>query len=286
MKLMSYWQDGQVRLGAVLAGGVVDMAQGGFAGEMKAFIAAGPQVWQQADAWLRSGAAAYVDGSPRPATPLANPGKVIAIGLNYMDHCREQNVRPPERPMVFAKFPTAVIGPGEEICWDTALTGQVDFEAELGVVIGRTARRVDEAQALEYVFGYTVINDVSARDLQFGDKQWVRGKSLDTFCPVGPLVVSADEIPDPQALGIRCRVNGVLMQNSSTAEMIFGVRTLVAFLSQAFTLQPGDLIATGTPDGVGVFRKPPVFLQDGDQVVCEIDGIGALENRARVWTPG
>jgi 2-keto-4-pentenoate hydratase/2-oxohepta-3-ene-1,7-dioic acid hydratase in catechol pathway len=157
----------------------------------------------------------------------------------------------------------------------------VDYEAELGVVIGTTARRVSAEGAYAYVAGYTCLNDVSARDLQFGDKQWVRGKSLDTFCPMGPWLVTRDELPDPHTLAIRCSVNGELLQDSNTSELIFGVPELVSFLSHAFTLLPGDVIATGTPSGVGVFRKPPRFLKDGDAVVVEIEGIGRLENSCR-----
>lgn len=278
MKLLTYRTEGQARLGMVVPGGVIDLAEGGFPPTMKAFIAAGPETWARAAQWAAAQPPQIPLDGLRLAPPLLDPGKIMAIGLNYMDHCREQRVPPPDRPLVFTKFNTSLLGPGETITWDPGLTAQVDHEVELGVVIGRTARRVREEDALNYVFGYTVINDVSARDLQFSDKQWVRGKSLDTFCPVGPLIVTADEIPDPQALAVRCRVNGETRQDSSTAEMIFGVRHLVAFLSRAFTLEPGDLIATGTPDGVGVFRKPPVFLKNGDVVECEIEGIGTLRN--------
>jgi acylpyruvate hydrolase len=214
--------------------------------------------------------------------PLKHPSKIIAIGQNYMDHCRECNVPPPELPVVFTKFPSSINSPTGDIRWRSDLTTQADWEAELGVVIGQTARHVSEEDALDYVFGYTVINDVSARDLQFGDGQWVRGKSLDTFCPIGPVIVTADEIPDPQNLGIRCLVNGEMMQESNTLEMIFNVRYLIAFLSQAFTLNPGDVISTGTPHGVGVGRDPKIFLQDGDVVETEVDHIGRLRNVCRV----
>ena len=171
--------------------------------------------------------------------------------------------------------------PRAAISWDPALTAQVDFEAELAVVIGRTARRVDEAEALDYVLGYTCLDDVSARDLQFGDGQWTRGKSLDTFCPMGPALVTADEVPDPQALAIECRVNGEVMQQATTADMFFGVAAIISHCSQAFTLEPGDVIATGTPGGVGIFRDPPVLLADGDVVTVEIEGIGRLSNPCR-----
>ncbi|MGZ3319312.1 MAG: fumarylacetoacetate hydrolase family protein, partial [Isosphaeraceae bacterium] len=167
-------------------------------------------------------------------SPVPNPSKIIAIGLNYRDHAREQGVPVPERPIIFAKFPTSVIGRGDAITWDPALTQQVDYEAELAVVIGKTARNVKEDDALSYVAGYTCGNDVSARDLQFGDRQWVRGKSLDTFCPLGPVLVTADEIPDPQALAIRAVLNGEVMQDSRTSEMVFSVAELIAFASRAF----------------------------------------------------
>lgn len=214
--------------------------------------------------------------------PLANPGKIVAIGLNYMDHCREQNVPVPDRPIVFTKFTTSIIGPGEELRWDPALTSEVDYEVELGVIIGKVARHVAETEALDHVYGYTVINDVSARDLQFSDRQWVRAKSLDTFCPMGPVILTADEVEDPQDLALKTTVNGRVLQDSSTKEMIFGVAQLISFLSRSFTLNPGDIIATGTPDGVGVFRDPKVFLQHGDSVVVEVERIGRLENQVNL----
>ena len=227
-------------------------------------------------------APAYRLSEVRVVAPIQRPSKVVAIGQNYMDHCREVNAPIPTRPIVFAKFPSSVIGPTDEIRWRSDLTTQVDWEVELGVVIGRTTRRVSEEQALDYVLGYTVVNDVTARDLQSGDGQWVRGKSPDTFCPMGPVIVTADEIPDPQSLGIRAWVNGAVMQDSNTREMVFGVRHLIAFLSQAFTLYPGDIIASGTPHGVGVGRTPPVFLSNGDVVEMEIDQIGRLRNTCRI----
>jgi 5-carboxymethyl-2-hydroxymuconate isomerase len=179
---------------------------------------------------------------------------------------------------VFTKFTTSVIGDGDAIAFDPSLTQRVDWEVELAVVIGRTMRNVSEADALDYVYGYTVANDVSARDLQFGDGQWVRGKSLDTFCPLGPVIVPAAEIPDPQALGLRTRVNGETVQDATTAEMIFGVAQLLSFCSHSFTLDPGDVVLTGTPWGVGEAMDPPRSLQDGDVVEVEIDGIGTLRN--------
>jgi 2-keto-4-pentenoate hydratase/2-oxohepta-3-ene-1,7-dioic acid hydratase in catechol pathway len=224
----------------------------------------------------------YALSDIRVEVPLRHPSKVVAIGQNYMDHCRECNAPIPTRPIVFAKFPSSLIGPTDDIQWCSELTQQVDWEAELGVVIGKAARHVPEETALDYVFGYTVINDVSARDLQGGDGQWVRGKSLDTFCPMGPGIVTADEIPDPQDLDVRCWVNGMVMQDSNTLEMIFNVRYLISFLSRAFTLNPGDVISTGTPHGVGVGRDPQIFLQDGDVVEVEVERIGRLRNVCRI----
>jgi len=213
--------------------------------------------------------------------PLPRPGKVVAIGRNYREHAEEEGVDPPAAPLVFSKWPSSVIGPGADIRWDPELTAQVDYEAELAVVIGRTARNVPVAEALDHVLGYTCVNDVSARDIQFGDGQWVRGKSLDTFCPIGPAIVTADEIGDPQRLAISCTVDGEVVQSSNTSMMYFGVAEIISYVSRSFTLEPGDVIATGTPSGVGVFRNPPRFLADGDVVTVEIQGIGQLVNICR-----
>jgi 2-keto-4-pentenoate hydratase/2-oxohepta-3-ene-1,7-dioic acid hydratase in catechol pathway len=217
----------------------------------------------------------------RVLAPVPRPGKVVAVGLNYLDHASEGGRDLPAEPMLFAKFPSSVVGAGVTVEWDPALTGSVDLEAELGVVIGRTARRVSEADALSYVLGYTCVNDVSARDLQKRDGQFVRAKSLDTFAPMGPVLVTTDEIPDPQRLRIGSTVNGVTIQDGRTSDMIFGVAALVAFCSRAFTLEPGDVIATGTPSGVLVFRDPPQRLHDGDVMTVEIEGIGSLTNPCR-----
>ncbi len=211
------------------------------------------------------------------AAPL-RPGKIVAIGLNYLDHIRESNLGRPERPLVFAKFPSSVIGPTDAIELDETLTSRVDWEVELAVVVGRRMRRVGERDALDHVLGYTVGNDVSARDVQFSESQWIRAKSFDTFCPLGPVVVTTDEVADPQALRLRTRVNGGVMQDSSTAEMVFGVAELLAFCSRSFTLEPGDVVLTGTPWGCGEFMDPPRSLAAGDVVETEIDGIGVLRN--------
>jgi 2-keto-4-pentenoate hydratase/2-oxohepta-3-ene-1,7-dioic acid hydratase in catechol pathway len=209
--------------------------------------------------------------------PIDRPGKIVCVGLNYRDHAEEQGTELPGAPLLFAKWPNALIGPGEPIVIPR-ISKQVDYEAELGVVIGERVRGISEEDALHAVRGYICLNDVSARDLQFSDGQWTRGKSPDTFCPVGPQLAPASAVPDPQKLGIRCVLNGELMQDSTTANMIFTVAEIIAYASETMTLEPGDLIATGTPAGVGVFRDPPVLLKDGDEVTIEIDGLGALTN--------
>lgn len=232
--------------------------------------------------YVQAGAPAGAAGEevPGPAPLLAplRPGKVVAIGLNYLDHIREAGMEQPKAPLVFSKWPSCVIGPDEAIVIDDRVTRRVDWEVELAVVVGRPLRHADEAAAMEGVFGYTVANDVSARDVQFGDGQWVRGKSLETFCPLGPEIVTADELGDPQALGLRTRVNGESMQDSSTAEMVFGVAELLSYCSRSFTLEPGDVLLTGTPWGCGEFMDPVRSLRPGDVVEVEVDGIGTLRN--------
>ena len=217
----------------------------------------------------------------RPLAPI-EPRNIFCIGLNYRAHAVETGAPIPENPVVFMKPTTAVTAPGAPIPLPLACEHgpEVDYEAELTVVIGRTARNVPAARSLEHVLGYCCANDVSARrwQKQGGGGQWIRGKGFDGFCPLGPALVTADEIPDPQSLGIRCMLNGETMQTGNTSDMIFGVAELIAFLSRDTTLLPGTLILTGTPPGVGFARQPPVFLAAGDRVRIEIDGIGALEN--------
>jgi 2,4-diketo-3-deoxy-L-fuconate hydrolase len=231
--------------------------------------------------WLEG--APVVEGVAMPLdslglrAPVPRPGKIFGVGLNYRDHAEETGQPVPEVPILFAKFANSVIGPGQPIVVPAA-TRRPDYEAELGVVIGSSAREVSVDEALGHVAGYLCCNDVSARDLQTATSQWTRGKAIDTFLPCGPWLVTSDEVPDPQALGIRCMLNGEVMQDSSTEQMVFGVAELVSFISQACSLEPGDLIATGTPPGVGFARTPPVWLHDGDEVTVEIDGLGALTN--------
>jgi 2-keto-4-pentenoate hydratase/2-oxohepta-3-ene-1,7-dioic acid hydratase in catechol pathway len=213
----------------------------------------------------------------RLLAPVPRPGKLIAIGLNYRDHAAESKMPIPERPVVFSKFTTSVIGPDELVVLPQT-SDEVDYEAELGVVIGRRTKNVSREDALSYVLGYTNINDVSARDFQFADGQWQRGKSCDTFAPMGEAIVTTDEVPDPHKLSIKLRLNGKTMQDSNTDQLIFGVPELVAFLSETITLEPGDVIATGTPSGVGFARKPPVYIKDGDVMEVEIEKLGTLRN--------
>jgi len=208
--------------------------------------------------------------------PIARPGKIVCVGLNYRDHAEEQGAELPSAPLLFAKFTTALSGPGDPIVIPSHVS-KCDYEAELGVVIGSTVKGVSKENALEAVAGYLVANDVSARDLQFSDGQWTRGKSPDTFCPVGPLV-SADEVGDPHALWIRAILNGETVQDSTTANLIFGIDEIVSYVSQTSTLEEGDLILTGTPAGVGVFREPQRLLQPGDEITIEIDRVGSLTN--------
>nr|VFJ76549.1 MAG: 2-keto-4-pentenoate hydratase/2-oxohepta-3-ene-1,7-dioic acid hydratase (catechol pathway) [Candidatus Kentron sp. FW] len=211
-----------------------------------------------------------------------SPVNIYCIGLNYQEHARETGSELPEYPIVFMKPTTAVIGPDDPVSIPKCCTRgpELDFEGELAVVIGNAARDVKESDALNHVFGYTIANDISARKWQrnAGGKQWIRGKGFDGFCPLGPVLVSADDIPDPQTLAIRTSVNGEIMQESTTADMIFSVARLISYLSQDTTLIPGTLILTGTPWGVGYVRKPPKYLADGDEVTVEFDGIGKLTN--------
>jgi len=209
--------------------------------------------------------------------PVPRPGKIICVGLNYRDHAAESNMPIPERPVLFSKFSTCVIAPGEPVVIPVT-SSQVDYEAELAVVIGRRAKNVSAADAYEYILGYTAFNDVSARDFQFADGQWQRGKSCDTFAPMGQTIVTTDEIPDPQKLSIKLVLNGQTMQDSNTNQLIFGVPRLIEFITESITLEPGDVIATGTPSGVGFARKPPVFLRPGDVMQVQIEVIGELGN--------
>src|ERR1700759_2691777 len=224
-------------------------------------------------------------GVVRLATPVPAPSKIICIGLNYRDHAAETGRELPTKPTVFAKFPTALTGPYDPIVLP-ALSNSVDYEGELGVVIGRQARFVSGDEALSYVGGYLGFHDVSARDVQGWTSQWTLGKSFDTFAPVGPFLVTAADVTDPQALEIETRVNGVTVQHSNTSNMVFSVAALISLLSEVMTLEPGDIIATGTPGGIGGAQNPPRFLKDGDVVEVEIERLGCLRNPGVAGTPG
>ncbi len=285
MKLVTYQHAGSSpQLGAVVDGKVINLAQaseGKLPNDMRAFVEMGDAALAQAQAIVDKGAGsdAIAESDVKLLAPIRNPSKVIAIGLNYMDHVRESGGQVPSLATMFCKYPSSIIGPGEAIRWDPSLTQKVDFEAELALVIGKRASKVREEDAYDYILGYLNCHDVSARDLQLekGD-QWIMGKSLDTFCPLGPYLVTKDEIPDPHNLSIKCLVNGEALQDSSTKELIFKIPYLIAYLSRGITLEPGDVITTGTPDGVGAFRKPPIFLKDGDVVTVEVEGLGQLTN--------
>lgn len=294
MKLVTFVSQGAFRLGAILDGQVVDLPEAGKAfgvgnipNDMVLLLQNSnwPALVQSVLNRVASAPekAAFVHSLPEVqlAQPVVNPSKIVCVGLNYHDHCREQGIEVPKSPLLFAKFPSSIIGPDAEISWPEHVTQQVDYEAELAVVIGRKGRFIPPEQAYEYVAGYTIVNDVSARDVQFSDGQWVRGKSFDTFCPMGPYLLTADEVPDPHNLAIRCRVNGELRQDSNTGEMIFKIPDLIAFISQTCTLLPGDIINTGTPDGVGVFMNPKVFLKPGDKIEIEIEKLGRLHNTVK-----
>lgn len=210
--------------------------------------------------------------------PIARPGKIIGLGLNYRDHAVETGESVPEFPPIFAKFPSSVTNPDDEIPIPK-VTSKLDWEVELGVVIGTICKEVSEHEALNYVAGYTIINDVSARDLQKGDDQWIRGKSLDGLCPMGPCIVTTDELGDASNLKLQTKINGVIKQDSNSSNLLHSVPQVVSYLSQSFTLEPGDVITTGTPSGVGFVRDPPEFLQDGDEMELFVEGIGYLRNR-------
>jgi len=247
---------------------------------LKALLEGGPELLHAAALTAQSpSATAYEGGKVRLLAPILDPQKVICVGLNYRDHAAESGAAIPREPVLFSKFSTAVIGPEEPIVLP-AVSKEVDYEAELVVVVGKKGRNFSEAEAVNYIAGYMVGHDVSARDWQLkkDGKQWLAGKTFDTFAPCGPVLVTRDEVPDPCRLGIQLRLNGQIMQNSNTQQMIFSPAFILAYVAQVVTLMPGDLVFTGTPPGVGVARKPPVFLKGGDVVEVEIDQLGLLRN--------
>jgi 2-keto-4-pentenoate hydratase/2-oxohepta-3-ene-1,7-dioic acid hydratase in catechol pathway len=284
------------RLGAIQGDRIIDVntamtrrGTGQAPGTMLALIEQGPDGWKRVRDALSDGdasGATYSTSEVLWHAPIPRPTKnVICIGMNYAAHVREgaiargREVKMPTVPVFFTKAVTSVVGPHDEVPVERGVTNQVDWEVELGVVIGTRGRNIPRASALDYVFGYTVINDISARDLQSSHQQFFKGKSLDGFCPIGPVIVTADEFGDPQTKALRCSVNDVVKQDSTTADMIFPVDALIEWLSKGLTIEPGELIATGTPQGVGLGRTPPEYLQHGDVVESEVEGIGKLRNR-------
>ncbi|XP_019646367.1 PREDICTED: fumarylacetoacetate hydrolase domain-containing protein 2-like [Branchiostoma belcheri] len=263
-------------------GGVLDLsaASPALPRDMCSFLAAGQSAMDAAKSAMDAGQHVLRRDQITLTSPVPNPGKVICVGMNYKDHCLEQNAPIPKEPIFFSKFGNTITGPEDDIIHPDN-SDQVDWEVEMTVVIGKQGKDIKEEDVYDHVAGYTVADDVSARDWQMkrNGGQWLLGKTFDSFCPLGPAIVTKDEIPDPHTLGLRCRVNGNTVQDSSTEQLVFQVPTLVAWISRIVTLCPGDVILTGTPPGVGVFRKPPVFLKRGDVVECEIDGIGTIRNK-------
>ncbi|WP_237558768.1 fumarylacetoacetate hydrolase family protein [Candidatus Methanodesulfokora washburnensis] len=272
MRIARFRFNGKISYGIVLGEKVIPAEKLGIPETVEEFIASGIKVSPEGK-----------EGIPLSKVellaPLSNPPKIICLGLNYFDHAEEQGREPPKDPVIFLKPRTSIAGPFEDIPVPFDYTTQVDYEVELAVVIGRKGKRIPEEEAMNYVFGYMVFNDLSARDIQFGDKQWTRGKSLDKFAPMGPWITTRDEIRDPYSLRMRTLVNGEVMQDSSTAKMAIKIPRIISVLSKGMTLEPGDIIATGTPAGVGVFRNPQRFLKPGDIVEVEIENLGFLRNR-------
>ena len=283
MKLVTYSANNSgPQLGAVRNERVINLhtaSNGQLPKDMRSFLEMGDAGMDLAVATVASADDSVPLSSVKLHAPISDPNKVVAIGLNYIYHIKETNSPTPKIPIMFNKYTTSIIGPDDEIRWSPELTAKVDWEVELAVVIGKKCYQVAEEDAFNYVAGYTVCNDVSARDLQ-GERgdQWIRGKSIDTFCPLGPYIVTKDEVADPHSLALKTTVNGQVMQDSNTSALLFKIPYLIHYLSQAFTLLPGDVIITGTPPGVGMGMKPPVWLKDGDVVTVEVEGLGQLTN--------
>lgn len=278
MRLVTFSHGNSARPGLAAGNRVIELSYP----DLISFLADGERARQAAAKLAAAPPAAAVHplSAVKLHAPIPQPPKFILIGLNYRDHAIESGLPIPSTPTVFAKYSNAVIGPGDPILLP-AVSKEVDYEAELAFVIGRRGKDIPAARWTDYVFGYTIVNDVSARDYQRATSQWTIGKTFDTFGPMGPELVSADEIADPHALRISCEVNGKVLQNSTTAQLVFRIPELVAYLSQVMTLEPGDVVSTGTPPGVGFARKPPIFLQSGDEVVVKVEGLGELRNPVR-----
>ena len=295
MRFLTYDRDGDPRLGLLLEDRIVDVAELGagakprFPADMLAFLEASMELRaaiEDISAKLEAGSdllrkRSVALSETRLLAPVPRPRRnLVCVGLNYAEHASESRVTSgiPEHVVLFTKPPSTVIGPEAAIPWHGQVSTRIDWEVELVAVIGRRGMNISEAEALDYVFGYTIGNDITARDLQARHQQWYKGKGLDGFCPLGPWIVSADELGDPQKLQLQLRVNGELKQDANTSDMIFGVAKLISAWSQGMTLEPGDLLMTGTPSGVGFARKPPEYLKPGDVVEAEIGGIGLLRN--------
>ena len=310
MRLATFSAGGTPRVGARTDGGqIVDLNAGYYAAraakgqpvteaqanaavpsEMVAFLGAGEAALEAARDVVtfvaEAGAsvtgpwgarAVFQESEVRFLSPLLRPSKIIGIGLNYRNHAEEQGARIPKAPMIFAKFPSSLIGASEPIVYPK-VTQQLDWEVELAFVIGKTGKDIAVERAFDYIAGYTIFNDMTARDIPLAERQWLRGKTPDAITPVGPYIVTRDEVPNPGDLGVKCWVNGELMQDSRTDQLIFDIPYLVNFLSASFTLEPGDIVATGTPGGVGFAREPAIFMNVGDRVKCEVEGLGTIEN--------
>jgi 2-keto-4-pentenoate hydratase/2-oxohepta-3-ene-1,7-dioic acid hydratase in catechol pathway len=275
MKIVTYRSGNTAHPGVYRDGRVFDLSSAGFR-DVFDLLAGGPDALTRAAEALHK-APALDAGSFRLLAPIPRPPKVICVGLNYMDHAREAKMEIPQVPTIFSKFSSAVIGPGEPIVLPPS-SAKPDYEAEFAFVIGPGGKHISEDRAMEHIFGYTCVNDVSARDLQMATTQWLMGKTCDTFCPMGPWIVTKDEIADPHTLDIKMTLNGEVVQNSNTRELIFKIPQLIAFLSSVATLEPGDVVSTGTPSGVGFSYKPPKWLKPGDECVVSIAGIGELRN--------
>ncbi|MFB6801237.1 fumarylacetoacetate hydrolase family protein [Peribacillus butanolivorans] len=286
MKIVSFSVKSDHHIGIVQDGQIISLTALGpddFPACMKTFIERGGELRKRAEQLIEQRGnddAKFSLSEVKFLPPIAQPEKIICVGLNYIDHCKETGMEPPASPVIFSKYANAIVGHNDVI--EIPINSkEVDFEAELAIVIGKKAKNVSEEEANDYVFGYTIMNDISARDLQFQDGQWSRGKTADTFAPIGPVVVTHDEVGDPHELAISLELNGEMMQDSNTSNLIFTVPQIISFLSQSMTLKPGDLIATGTPPGVGMGRNPKVWLKNGDRMKISIERIGTLSNHVK-----
>ncbi len=278
MRFVNIEQRGYGEPGVISGEEIIGIKSAGF-DSLLSVIAGGADALDRVSRWIYNppGGERFEAATTRLLAPIPRPPKIVCIGLNYLDHAKESNLPVPETPTVFCKFPTSVIGPGQPIVLPK-LSTKPDYEAEFAIVIGKGGRYIPEERWLEHVFGYTIVNDVSARDFQMATSQWMIGKTFDTFCPMGPAIVTADEIADPHNLAISLSIGGETLQDSNTSNLIFNLPRIIAHLSSVFTLEAGDIIATGTPAGVGFARKPPRWLRAGDEVRIKVEGIGELVN--------